>query len=194
MFDYIYTTAFLIRFLQIANCVGWLCSWPWTDKDAYLLKSGMKFYKADYENCRAMPDWNKLREAIKAAPNKCDVHDSTPTIFFELTMRQKNKVAVMLRCLTLAGVMKARGWSCSFLTIVSMNTVPSLAEYPIVSTGYSHENVNVLIIDNYSLGASYTTRARLQARHIMIIDDLANRAHDCDILLDQTFGRKKRDY
>ena len=121
--------------------------------------------------------------------------NSTPTIFFRCDASKEQGSGHAMRCLTLAGVMKARGWSCSFLTnMKSIDTVPSLAEYPIVSTGYSHENVDMLIIDNYSLGASYATRARLWARHIMIIDDLANHAHDCDILLDQTFGRKKQDY
>lgn len=46
-----------------------------------------------------------------------------------------------------------------------------------------------LVVDNYALDASWEAPLRAQARRIMVIDDLANRAHDCDLLLDQNFYR-----
>lgn len=42
-----------------------------------------------------------------------------------------------------------------------------------------------LIVDNYSLDSRFETRMRPYAEHIMVIDDMADRSHDCDLLLDQ---------
>ncbi len=42
-----------------------------------------------------------------------------------------------------------------------------------------------LIVDHYSLGYSWETMQRAVVSKIMAIDDLANRHHNCDILLDQ---------
>lgn len=44
-----------------------------------------------------------------------------------------------------------------------------------------------LIVDHYGLDIFWETQFRLYFSKIMIIDDLANRFHDCDILLDQNF-------
>jgi len=42
-----------------------------------------------------------------------------------------------------------------------------------------------LVVDHYSLGANWEREMRPSARGIMVIDDLADRPHECDILLDQ---------
>jgi UDP-2,4-diacetamido-2,4,6-trideoxy-beta-L-altropyranose hydrolase len=42
-----------------------------------------------------------------------------------------------------------------------------------------------LIVDHYALDARWERRVRQRARRILAVDDLANRPHDCDILLDQ---------
>jgi UDP-2,4-diacetamido-2,4,6-trideoxy-beta-L-altropyranose hydrolase len=44
-----------------------------------------------------------------------------------------------------------------------------------------------LVVDHYSLDHRWEGALRNLARHIMVIDDLANRPHDCDLLLDQNF-------
>ena len=44
-----------------------------------------------------------------------------------------------------------------------------------------------LVVDHYALDADWERRARPAARSILAIDDLANRPHDCDLLLDQNF-------
>jgi len=56
--------------------------------------------------------------------------------------------------------------------------------------------ISLLIVDHYSLDYNWQQqiRATLHLEKIMVIDDLANRKHDCDILLDQTLGRKACDY
>lgn len=46
-----------------------------------------------------------------------------------------------------------------------------------------------VVVDHYGLEARWETAMRSCARHIMAIDDLANRPHDCDLLLDQNYYR-----
>lgn len=47
--------------------------------------------------------------------------------------------------------------------------------------------VDWLIVDHYALDASWEQKLRAVAAKIMVIDDLANRPHDCDLLLDQNY-------
>ena len=42
-----------------------------------------------------------------------------------------------------------------------------------------------LVVDHYALDREWETRLRPYVRKIMVIDDLADRRHDCDLLLDQ---------
>ena len=46
-----------------------------------------------------------------------------------------------------------------------------------------------LIVDHYALDIEWEASMRAHAEHIMVIDDLADRAHDCDVLLDQNLHR-----
>ena len=45
--------------------------------------------------------------------------------------------------------------------------------------------IDWLIVDHYALDARWETQFRCVANKIMVIDDLADRPHDCDLLLDQ---------
>lgn len=53
------------------------------------------------------------------------------------------------------------------------------------------DSVDRLIIDSYALDEQWELILRPYCREIMVIDDLANRRHDCDILLDQNFYLNK---
>lgn len=48
-----------------------------------------------------------------------------------------------------------------------------------------NRRANWLIVDHYGLDASWENGMRPFCSKIMVIDDLANRTHDCDLLLDQ---------
>lgn len=42
-----------------------------------------------------------------------------------------------------------------------------------------------LIVDHYGLAANFCQQLRSRCQRVMVIDDLANRTHDCELLLDQ---------
>jgi UDP-2,4-diacetamido-2,4,6-trideoxy-beta-L-altropyranose hydrolase len=52
------------------------------------------------------------------------------------------------------------------------------------------DGCDVLIVDHYGLDAPFEFDCRGWASHILVIDDLADRRHDCDILVDQTPERE----
>ena len=56
---------------------------------------------------------------------------------------------------------------------------------------HSYEVVDRLIVDSYALDERWEQALRPYCREIMVIDDLANRRHDCHILLDQNFYLNK---
>jgi UDP-2,4-diacetamido-2,4,6-trideoxy-beta-L-altropyranose hydrolase len=53
----------------------------------------------------------------------------------------------------------------------------------------SHPNhqIDWLIVDHYELDKKWEREFRDTVQNIMVIDDLANRNHDCDLLLDQNY-------
>jgi len=48
-----------------------------------------------------------------------------------------------------------------------------------------HQSYDWLVVDHYELDARWESKLRLRVGRMLVIDDLANRAHDCDVLLDQ---------
>lgn len=49
-----------------------------------------------------------------------------------------------------------------------------------------HE-VDWLVVDHYALDVRWERVLKPRSRHLMVIDDLADRPHDCDLLLDQNW-------
>lgn len=54
--------------------------------------------------------------------------------------------------------------------------------------------VDWLVVDHYALDRRWEQYLRPHTRRILAIDDLADRPHDCDLLLDQNLGRQAIDY
>ncbi|HWZ61723.1 MAG TPA: UDP-2,4-diacetamido-2,4,6-trideoxy-beta-L-altropyranose hydrolase [Steroidobacteraceae bacterium] len=48
-----------------------------------------------------------------------------------------------------------------------------------------------LVVDHYGLDARWETAVRTRGQHLMAIDDLADRPHDCDLLLDQNLANPR---
>lgn len=54
--------------------------------------------------------------------------------------------------------------------------------------------VDWLIVDHYALDVRWEAALKLHYKKLIVIDDLADRQHDCDLLLDQNLGRTEQDY
>jgi UDP-2,4-diacetamido-2,4,6-trideoxy-beta-L-altropyranose hydrolase len=117
----------------------------------------------------------------------------------------------VMRCLALANALRDAGMACWFAGIAeTLTTVPELARsghnwievsapgnaaamlHSIAAGGPSSSDW--LIVDHYRWDATEESQCRGWARNILVIDDLADRPHDCDLLLDQTFGRTDAEY
>ena len=56
------------------------------------------------------------------------------------------------------------------------------------------KKIDWLIVDHYGIDEEWQKELKGNYKKLMVIDDLADRNHKCDILLDQTFGRQYQDY
>ena len=72
-------------------------------------------------------------------------------------------------------------WLTVSQTMDAEETVSILSQIP---------PVDRLVVDSYALDIVWEQQMRPLVREIFVIDDLANRQHDCDILLDQNFYRE----
>lgn len=54
------------------------------------------------------------------------------------------------------------------------------------------EKVDWLVVDHYALGSDWERELRPHAAKVMVIDDLADRPHECDLLLDQNLQEPGR--
>lgn len=55
------------------------------------------------------------------------------------------------------------------------------------------DKCDLLIVDHYGIDIYWETRLRERCYKLLVIDDLANRKHDCDFLLDYNFYRNAHD-
>ena len=89
-------------------------------------------------------------------------------------------------------LLQARGYRSAKLPLVE--TVKDMqildAEETIKAAGELYpDGVDWLVVDHYKLDVIWERMLRPYARKLMVIDDLANRTHDCDLLLDQNYYR-----
>lgn len=118
----------------------------------------------------------------------------------------------IMRCLTLADCLKKAGGEIFFISMDLPGNICDLIKdkgYPIFILPFKNINadtfwvedaievksivtafgrkVDMLIVDHYGLDSKWESALRSYVTKIMVIDDLANRIHDCDLLLDQNF-------
>jgi len=143
----------------------------------------------------------------------------------------------VMRCLTLADALAAKGADCQFicrahqgnliefirskgylthiLPVVSANAsnlaIHSELAFPdlrhsqwlgatqaqdaeVCASLLEAQRPDWLIVDHYALDVRWEQALAPYYHNLMVIDDLADRKHSCDLLLDQTFGRDVADY
>lgn len=91
----------------------------------------------------------------------------------------------IMRCLTIAHNLKKRGCTVKFLMLPLQG---NLIDY-VQQQGFENINIeemaDLYIVDHYELDKEQESAFRYFAKKVAVIDDLANRLHDCDLLLDQ---------
>lgn len=119
----------------------------------------------------------------------------------------------VMRCLTLADELSRREARCTFVMRNLEGHLASLVEarghavrlLPKRETGWkgdaddtgaviAADSPNWLVVDHYDLDARWEQAMASRAQALLAIDDLANRPHQCDLLLDQNLGREPSGY
>jgi len=122
----------------------------------------------------------------------------------------------VMRCLTLAGALHRRGAEVRFVcreheghlaaliraaghdcTLLGAGGAGGVQRDDAAETANAIRQTGPcdwLIVDHYSLDHQWEAAMRPHAKKIMVIDDLANRQHDCDLLLDYLCTRRPQHY
>lgn len=144
-------------------------------------------------------------------------------VVFRVDASNRMGIGHLMRCLTLAEVLRGRGAQIRFICrehagnligYLGQKAIP-VAILPALDSGkpiHAEENYAVwlgasqeedaiqtiealegeipdwLVVDHYGLDAEWERRLRPHANQLMVIDDLANRSHDCNVLLDQNYS------
>ena len=129
----------------------------------------------------------------------------TKRVIIRTDSSQQIGIGHLMRCLALAEGLAKRDVQVNFICRDLSNNCSFLAE----EKGFivhrlrddlasdAKQTINIckqisqpidwLIVDNYTLDERWEKKLRPYVEKIMVIDDLANRRHDCDLLLDQNF-------
>lgn len=109
----------------------------------------------------------------------------------------------VMRCLTLAKALTQQGANCHFICRkINGNLIDFIRQQgftvlvlPAQLTSEqedAHQTLvqlkqpyQLLVLDHYELGYAFCQLLRQRCKTVLVIDDLANRSHDCDLLLDQ---------
>jgi UDP-2,4-diacetamido-2,4,6-trideoxy-beta-L-altropyranose hydrolase len=134
---------------------------------------------------------------VAAAASRCGERAMSLSAVFRADAGPEIGIGHVIRCLALAETLRARGFECALATAeAGLAAVPRarLAGIDVLPAAAKRPGADLFVVDHYGLGAAYERDARAWAKCLLAIDDLADRAHDCDLLLDTAIGRSVRDY
>ncbi|MFM1978748.1 MAG: hypothetical protein RLZ68_13 [Pseudomonadota bacterium] len=159
-------------------------------------------------------------------------------VFFRADASRLIGTGHVMRCLTLADALSAKGVECKFICrahggnlikfvrskgydTYELHIVQEASTAPVVPSEeafipnvnhqqwlgatqnqdaeacasiLAYQRPDWLIVDHYALDSRWEQALKPNYRKLMVIDDLADRPHACDLLLDQTSGRDAADY
>jgi UDP-2,4-diacetamido-2,4,6-trideoxy-beta-L-altropyranose hydrolase len=134
-----------------------------------------------------------------------------PTIAFRVDASLAIGAGHLMRCLTLANSLRTRGAECHFFAVTCPDDLVALvrgqghgfvafdagdwqADSLAMRTALRSLEVACLVVDHYGLDARWEQALDGCQRCVLVIDDLANRPHVCDLLLDQAYGETGERY
>ncbi len=129
-----------------------------------------------------------------------------PTVIFRADASAASGAGHVMRCLALAEAFGAAGWECLLATgpqtaAALPDTARLLPQLPVKSNASSAEQAaalardcDLLVVDGYGLDHDFESACRGWAKRIWVLDDLADRRHDCDLLIDGNPWRRAADY
>lgn len=124
-------------------------------------------------------------------------------IFFRTDASLKIGTGHVMRCLTLAKELKKTNRNIEFITkLQEYNMIEKIMEegfkvHLIIAENKDEDAIetleiidenSIVIVDSYELDSIWEIKINKKAKNIIVIDDLANRKHICDFLIDPTFG------
>src|ERR1700730_3224255 len=118
-----------------------------------------------------------LRERKAAVSFVCRLHDGHLCELIEARGFPVHRLTVSTEASTMGAFLSHAAWLGSSWRDDAQQTRAAIE----VRGG----EVDLLAVDHYSLDERWESVLRGSARRVFVMDDLADRAHDCDVLLDQ---------
>ncbi len=134
----------------------------------------------------------------------------SPYIAFRADGGSELGIGHIMRCLTLADRFNSMGFNILFISSPFELSIQKKITDRGFELRFIEENkgtdseqciniikdyfAKILIVDHYSFDKSWEKQLKVNVGEIVVIDDLANRHHDCDFLIDSAYGRSERDY
>ncbi len=143
-------------------------------------------------------------------------------VVFRVDSSNEMGLGHLMRCLTLAGELKRQRHRVTFVCRELIGNLISLINYPVfilpkdnnfqsddcylnwigaTQDQDAKQTINIipkdtdaLIVDNYALDEVWHKQLRTHIKKIIVIDDLADKKFDCDIILNQNFGAQEECY
>ncbi len=118
----------------------------------------------------------------------------------------------VMRCLTLAQALTRRGAECAFIesraaapilrrfgwpaqTLLAIADASDLAGLVAYAEAFAERfDPTTIVIDHYGIDVSQEDELHVNGRRLVLIDDLADRRHRCDLLIDPGYGRRREHY
>jgi UDP-2,4-diacetamido-2,4,6-trideoxy-beta-L-altropyranose hydrolase len=127
-----------------------------------------------------------------------------PTVLFRCDGGPELGIGHVMRCRALAAAFRDQGWSSAFAMSQASAQLFGGDDTVVVADGVAGaaatraamiaRNAGCLVVDHYGLDAEFERQAANTGALVLAVDDLANRAHDCDLLVDSNPVRTASNY